>query len=177
MSSSTEEDTTISNFIFHECDNKYFSSDLRFFSENSKGLSSTYCLNNSELTSSNLNFTLFPLIPLGKCSKPLVFAFEQNCLSQTSTNEENNKYKKVINQKKKVKIFIKSRISNPLNLNNTIQSQDNTFTLTKNHLGSSIYFKNKFITFDSSLIPYLIKRKNLIFFRLIMKKKILMMML
>jgi hypothetical protein len=101
MSSSTEDDTTISKFIFHECDNKYFTNELRFFSENSKGLSSTYCLNKSELTSSNLNFTLFRLIPLGKCSNPLVFAFEQNCLSQTCTNEENNKYKKVIKQKKK----------------------------------------------------------------------------
>ena len=160
MSSSTEDDTTISKFIFHECDNNYFSSELGFSSENSQGLSSTYCLNKSELTSSNLNFTLFPLNPLGKSSNPLVFTFEQNCLSQTCTNEENNKYKKVINQIKTVKIFIKSRISNPLNLNNPIQSQVNTFTLTKNHLGSTIYFKNNFITTDSSLIPYFIGAKK-----------------
>ena len=160
MSSSTEDDTTISKFIFHECDNNYFSSELGFSSENSQGLSSTYCLNKSELTTSNLNFTLFPLNPLGKSSNPLVFTFEQNCLSQTCTNEENNKYKKVINQIKTVKIFIKSRISNPLNLNNPIQSQVNTFTLTKNHLGSTIYFKNNFITTDSSLIPYFIGAKK-----------------
>ena len=160
MSSSTEDDTTISKYIFYECDNEYFSSELGFSSEISQGLSSTYCLNKSELKSSNLNFTLFPLNPLGISSNPLIFTFEQNCLSSICTNEENNKFQRVINQIKTVKIFIKTRISNPLNLHNPIQTQVNTFTLTKNHLGSTIYFKNNLITTDSHIIPYLIGPKK-----------------
>ena len=109
----------------------YFSEQLGFSNTVSEGLSSTYCLNYSSLENEDLNFTLSPLNPLGISSNPLTFSFEQNCQSSQCTTQENQQYKRIINQIKTLKVFIKTRITNPLNMDNPIQTQVNTFTLTK----------------------------------------------
>ena len=158
---SSSEDDVIAKYTFYECDNKYFTDQLGFSNTVSEGLSSTYCLNHSE--SEELNFTLSPLNPLGISSNPLTFTFEQNCLSSKCTTQENQQFQRIINQIKTLKIFIKTRITNPLNLENPIQSQVNTFTLTKSHLGSTIYFKKYLIETDSSLIPYIVGTKKIEF--------------
>ena len=158
---SSSEDDVIAKYTFYECDNKYFTDQLGFSNTVSEGLSSTYCLNHSE--SEELNFTLSPLNPLGISSNPLTFTFEQNCQSSKCTTQENQQFQRIINQIKTLKIFIKTRITNPLNLENPIQSQVNTFTLTKSHLGSTIYFKKYLIETDSSLIPYIVGTKKIEF--------------
>ena len=158
---SSSEDDVIAKYTFYECDNKYFTDQLGFSNTVSEGLSSTYCLNHSD--SEELNFTLSPLNPLGISSNPLTFTFEQNCLSSKCTTQENQQFQRIINQIKTLKIFIKTRITNPLNLENPIQSQVNTFTLTKSHLGSTIYFKKYLIETDSSLIPYIVGTKKIEF--------------
>ena len=158
---SSSEDDVIAKYTFYECDNKYFTDQLGFSNTVSEGLSSTYCLNHS--SSEELNFTLSPLNPLGISSNPLTFTFEQNCQSSKCTSQENQQFQRIINQIKTLKIFIKTRITNPLNLENPIQSQVNTFTLTKSHLGSTIYFKKYLIETDSSLIPYIVGAKKIEF--------------
>ena len=158
---SSSEDDVIAKYTFYECDNKYFTDQLGFSNTVSEGLSSTYCLNHSD--SEELNFTLSPLNPLGISSNPLTFTFEQNCQSSKCTTQENQQFQRIRNQIKTLKIFIKTRITNPLNLENPIQSQVNTFTLTKSHLGSTIYFKKYLIETDSSLIPYIVGTKKIEF--------------
>ena len=135
--------------ILYECDNNYFSEQLGFSNTVSEGLSSIYCLNYSCLENEDLNFTLSPLNPLWISTNPLTFSFEQNCQSSQCTTQENQKYKRIINQIKTLKVFIKTRITNPLNMDNHIQTQVNTFTLTKSHLGSTIYFKKYSVETDS----------------------------
>ena len=90
----------------------------------------------------------------------MIFEFIQVCESEECTNQENQKFKKVINSIRNLKIFIKSYIPNPLNINEPTQSQVLTFTLTKSHKGTTLYFKNVKITTDSSLIPYLVGPKT-----------------
>ena len=157
---SSSEDDVIAKYTFYECDNKYFTDQLGFSNTVSEGLSMTYCLNHSSLEDEELNFTLSPLNPLGISSNPLTFTFEQNCQSSKCTNQENQQYQRIIRQIKTLKIFIKTRITNPLNLENPIQTQVNTFTLTQSHLGSTIYFKKYLIETDSSLIPYIVGTKK-----------------
>jgi len=157
---SSSEDDVIAKYTFYECDNKYFTDELGFSNTVSEGLSSTYCLNRSSLEDEELNFTLSPLNPLGISSNPLTFTFEQNCQSSECTSQENQQYQRIIKQIKTLKIFIKTRITNPLNLENPIQTQVNTFTLTQSHLGSTIYFKKYLIETDSSLIPYIVGTKK-----------------
>ena len=48
-------------------------------------------------------------------------------------------------------------------MDNHIQTQVNTFTLTKSHLGSTIYFKKYSVETDSSLIPYIVGPKKIEF--------------
>ncbi len=48
-------------------------------------------------------------------------------------------------------------------MDNPIQTQVNTFTLTKSHLGSTIYYKKYSVETDSSLIPYKIGPKKIEF--------------
>ena len=67
--------------------------------------------------------------------------------------------RKIIN----LKVFIKTYIPNPLSINEPIQSQVLTFTLTKRHKGTTLYFKTTKISTDSSLIPYIVGPKNLEF--------------
>jgi len=157
---SSSEDDVIAKYTFYECDNKYFTDELGFSNTVSEGLSSTYCLNRSSLEDEELNFTLSPLNPLGISSNPLTFTFEQNCQRSECTSQENQQYQRIIKQIKTLKIFIKTRITNPLNLENPIQTQVNTFTLTQSHLGSTIYFKKYLIETDSSLIPYIVGTKK-----------------
>ena len=159
----TNDEDVIAKYTFYECDNNYFSEQLGFSNTVSEGLSSTYCLNYSNLENENLNFTLSPLNPLGISSNPLTFSFEQNCQSSQCTAQENQQYKRIINQIKTLKVFIKTRITNPLNMDNPIQTQVNTFTLTKSHLGSTIYFKKYSVETDSSLIPYIVGPKKIEF--------------
>jgi len=59
-----------------------------------------------------------------------------------------------------VKIFIKTYIPDPNNIENPIQSQINTFTLSPNHRGTTLYFKKYRIVTDNSIIPYIIKPKE-----------------
>ena len=160
---SSSEDDVIAKYLFHECDNNYFSEQLGFSNTVTEGLSATYCLNYSELSNEQLNFTLSPLNPLGISSNPLTFTFEQKCKDTVCTNQENQRYNRIIKQIKTLKVFIKSRITNPLDMENPLQSQVNTFTLTQSHLGSTLYFKKNLITTDSSLIPYLVGAKKLEF--------------
>ena len=160
---SSSEDDVIAKYSFHECDNNYFSEQLGFSNTIQEGLSATYCLNYSDLIDEELNFTLSPLNPLGISSNPLIFTFEQNCKDSVCTNQENERYKRIMKQIKTLKIFIKSRITNPLDMENPLQSQVNTFTLTQSHLGSTLYFKKNLIKTDSSLIPYLVGAKKLEF--------------
>ena len=160
---SSSEDDVIAKYLFHECDNNYFSEQLGFSNTVTEGLSATYCLNYSELSNEQLNFTLSPLNPLGISSNPLTFTFEQKCKDTVCTNQENQRYNRIIKQIKTLKVFIKSRITNPLDMENPLQSQVNTFTLTQSHLGSTLYFKKNLVTTDSSLIPYLVGAKKLEF--------------
>jgi len=160
---SSSEDDVIAKYTFYECDNQYFSEQLGFSNTVTEGLSATYCLNFTDLDEEELNFTLSPLNPLGKSSNPLIFTFEQNCRDSVCTSQENQRYNRIIKQIKTLKVFIKSRITNPLDMENPLQSQVNTFTLTQSHLGSTLYFKKNLITTDSSLIPYIVGSKNLEF--------------
>ena len=160
---SSSEDDVIAKYTFHECDNQYFSEQLGFSNTVTEGLSATYCLNSSDLNEEELNFTLSPLNPLGISSNPLIFTFEQNCKDTVCTSQENQRYNRIIRQIRTLKVFIKSRISNPLDMENPLQSQVNTFTLTQSHLGSTLYFKKNLITTDSSLIPYIVGKKKLEF--------------
>ena len=86
----------------------------------------------------------------------MTFEFIQVCASEECTNQENKKFQKVISSIRNLKVFIKSYIPNPLSINEPIQSQVLTFTLTKSHKGTTLYFKNVEISTDASLIPYLV---------------------
>ena len=155
-SSSDDENEILAYYNFTQCDNDYFTEQLGFSANIEAGLSTTYCFDSKLYKNTTINYTLSPINPLGENTNPMTFEFIQVCASETCTNQENQKFKKVISSIRNLKVFIKSYIPNPLSINEPIQSQVLTFTLTKSHKGTTIYFKNVEITTDSSLIPYVV---------------------
>ena len=162
-SSEEDDDEILAYYNFTECDNEYFTNELGFSATIGKGLSTTYCFDYNLYKDTTINYTLSPISPLGESTNPMIFEFVQVCSSDNCTNEENNKFKKVINSIRNLKVFIKTYIPNPLSINEPIQSQVLTFTLTKRHKGTTLYFKTTKISTDSSLIPYIVGPKNLEF--------------
>ena len=156
--SCTETTTTLANYVFYECDANYFKKELHFSQKISEQFSQSYCLNKSQYNS-KINFTLSQVNPLGESNYELLFKFNQACLNEKCDSKTND-FHSMIESIQTVKIFIKTYIPDPNNLENPIQSQINTFTLSPNHRGTTLYFKKYRIKTDSSIIPYIIKPKE-----------------
>ena len=157
-----ETTTNLANYIFYECDANYFKKELHFSQRISEKFSQSYCLNKSQYNS-NINFTLSQVNPLGESNYELLFKFNQACNNEIcDTNKETN-FQNMIESIQTVKIFIKTYVPDPNNLENPIQSQINTFTLSPNHRGTTLYFKKYNIKTDSSIIPYIVQPKEYAF--------------
>ena len=157
-----ETTTNLANYIFYECDANYFKKELHFSQRISEKFSQSYCLNKSQYNS-NINFTLSQVNPLGESNYELLFKFNQACNNEIcDTNKETN-FQNMIESIQTVKIFIKTYVPDPNNLENPIQSQINTFTLSPNHRGTTLYFKKYKIITDSSIIPYIVQPKEYAF--------------
>ena len=146
----------MAQYPFNECDNEYFSEQLGF-SANVRGrLEKTYCINASNYNSDEMTFSLAQVSPLGETTNSVQFILMQTCNSGSCTDDENSKFKETISSIKDVKVFIKSHTPNPLNMNNPLQSEVISFTLTSTYKGATVYFKNYNISTQSSLIPYIV---------------------
>ena len=157
--SCTETTTNLANYTFYECDANYFKKELHFSQRISERFSQSYCLNKSQYNST-INFTLSQVNPLGESNYELLFKFNEACNNEIcDTNKEMN-FQNMIESIKTVKIFIKTYVPEPNNLENPIQSQINTFTLSPNHRGTTLYFKKYKIITDSSIIPYIVQPKE-----------------
>ena len=155
-----ETTTNLANYIFYECDVNYFKEELHFSQKISEKFSQSYCLNKSQYNS-DINFTLSQVNPLGESNYELLFQFGEVCYNELcESNSNKNNFKETIESIQTVKIFIKTYVPDPNNIENPIQSQINTFTLTPNHRGTNLYFKKYTINTDSSIIPYITKPKQ-----------------
>ena len=146
----------MAQYPFEECDNEYFSEQLGFSANVRGGLEKTYCINASNYNSDEMTFSLAQVSPLGETTNSVQFILMQTCNSGSCTDDENSKFKETINSIQDVKVFIKSHTPNPLNMNNPLQSEVISFTLTNTYKGATVYFKNYNISTQSSLIPYII---------------------
>jgi hypothetical protein len=155
-----ETTTNLANYIFYECDVNYFKEELHFSQKISEKFSQSYCLNKSQYNS-DINFTLSQVNPLGESNYELLFQFGEVCDNELcESNSNKNNFKETIESIQTVKIFIKTYVPDPNNIENPIQSQINTFTLTPNYRGTNLYFKKYTINTDSSIIPYITKPKQ-----------------
>ena len=146
----------MAQYPFNECDNEYFSEQLGFSANVRGGLEKTYCINASNYNSDEMTFSLAQVSPLGETTNSVQFILMQTCNSGSCTDDENSKFKETISSIKDVKVFIKSHTPNPLNMNNPLQSEVISFTLTSTYKAATVYFKNYNISTQSSLIPYII---------------------
>ena len=146
----------MAQYPFDECDNEYFSEQLGFSANVRGGLEKTYCINASNYNSDEMTFSLAQVSPLGETTNSVQFILMQTCNSGSCTDDENSKFKETINSIQDVKVFIKSHTPNPLNMNNPLQSEVISFTLTNTYKAATVYFKNYNISTQSSLIPYII---------------------
>ena len=146
----------MAQYPFEECDNEYFSEQLGFSANVRGGLEKTYCINANKYNSDEMTFSLAQVSPLGETTNSVQFILMQTCNSGSCTDDENSKFKETINSIQDVKVFIKSYTPNPLNMNNPLQSEVISFTLTNTYKAATVYFKNYNISTKSSLIPYII---------------------
>ena len=141
-------------YNFTTCEMDYFTNKTGFSSElNPLGLlglgTYVFCLNNSYLNQ-KLPFIL---------TLPKSTGFEKSKLSlRFDAKDDLLIYQTFIEGVKGVKMFIKSKIPNPLSINNPIQYQVNSINLSKKP--SRYYFKNVEIESDSSIIPYFFDTKK-----------------
>ena len=98
--------------------------------------------------------------PLDNNIKSFKILFTRNCESEICTNEEIQIFNDIINLIEDIKIFIKTKRVNPLDLKNPIQNEVISISLTRNFKSISIYLKKFNMTTQSSIIPYFFDNKK-----------------
>ena len=155
-----EENSYISKYMFDQCDNEYFVSQLGFSDYVKGNLENTYCINKNLYQNEKISFTLSQISPLGKKINSLKLMFVINCKSSICTNEEIEEFNQILSLIEDVKIFIKTKTPNPLELNNPIQNEIISITLNGDYKGIVIYLKHFNMTTQSSIIPYFFGNKK-----------------
>ena len=154
------DNTFISKYEFEECDNDYFVNQLGFSDYIKGNLEKTYCINKNTYKNEKITFSLSQNSPLGNNIKSFKIIFTQNCESEICTNEEIQIFNDIINLIEDIKIFIKTKRVNPLDLKNPIQNEVISISLTRNFKSISIYLKKFNMTTQSSIIPYFFGNKK-----------------
>ena len=154
------DNTFISKYEFEECDNDYFVSQLGFSDYIKGNLEKTYCINKNTYKNEKITFSLSQNSPLDNNIKSFKIIFTQNCESEICTNEEIQIFNDIINLIEDIKIFIKTKRVNPLDLKNPIQNEVISISLTRNFKSISIYLKKFNMTTQSSIIPYFFGNKK-----------------
>ncbi len=150
-----EDNSIIFKYPLEECDNDYFVNNLGFSDFVKSNLEKTYCINKDIYKDNKINFSLSQKSPLGKATNNIKLVFMKNCDNYICSEEENNKFLQILSYIEEVRIFIKTLTPNPLNINNPLQNEVISFTLSSNIKGTIVYLKKYNITTQSSVIPYI----------------------
>ena len=150
-----EDNSIISKYPLEECNNDYFVNNLGFSDFVKSNLEKTYCINKDIYKDNKINFSLSQKSPLGKATNNIKLVFMKNCDNYICSEEENNKFLQILSYIEEVRIFIKTLTPNPLNLNNPLQNEVISFTLSSNIKGTIVYLKKYNITTQSSVIPHI----------------------
>ena len=150
-----EDNSIISKYPLEECNNDYFVNNLGFSDFVKSNLEKTYCINKDIYKDKKINFSLSQKSPLGKTINTIKLIFTKNCDNDICSEEENNKFLQIYSYIEEVRIFIKTLTPNPLNINNPLQNEVISFTLSSNIKGTIVYLKKYNITTQSSVIPYI----------------------
>ena len=150
-----EDNSIISKYPLEECNNDYFVNNLGFSDFVKSNLEKTYCINKDIYKDKKINFSLSQKSPLGKTTNTIKLIFTKNCDNDICSEEENNKFLQIYSYIEEVRIFIKTVTPNPLNINNPLQNEVISFTLSSNIKGTIVYLKKYNITTQSSVIPHI----------------------
>ena len=150
-----EDNSIISKYPLEECNNDYFVNNLGFSDFVKSNLEKTYCINKDIYKDKKINFSLSQKSPLGKTTNTIKLIFTKNCDNDICSEEENNKFLQIYSYIEEVRIFIKTLTPNPLNINNPLQNEVISFTLSSNIKGTIVYLKKYNITTQSSVIPHI----------------------
>ena len=150
-----EDNSIISKYPLEECNNDYFVNNLGFSDFVKSNLEKTYCINKDIYKDKKINFSLSQKSALGKTTNTIKLIFMKNCDNDICTEEENNKFLQIYSYIEEVRIFIKTLTPNPLNINNPLQNEVISFTLSSNIKGTIVYLKKYNITTQSSVIPHI----------------------
>ena len=150
-----EDNSIISKYPLEECNNDYFVNNLGFSDFVKSNLEKTYCINKDIYKDKKINFSLSQKSPLGKTTNTIKLIFTKNCDNDICSEEENNKFLQILSYIEEVRIFIKTLTPNPLNINNPLQNEVISFTLSSNIKGTIVYLKKYNITTQSSVIPHI----------------------
>ena len=150
-----EDNSIISKYPLEECNNDYFVNNLGFSDFVKSNLEKTYCINKDIYKDKKINFSLSQKSPLGKTTNTIKLIFMKNCDNDICSEEENNKFLQIYSYIEEVRIFIKTLTPNPLNINNPLQNEVISFTLSSNIKGTIVYLKKYNITTQSSVIPHI----------------------